>query len=770
MALGYSVTDNVSLYPSIRYVGRLATDTLGVLPQTETTLVTGGGYQNDSYNRWGDYSAMQIDPSDDCTFWYTQEYAQTSGAYNWYTRIGSFKFPSCGTPDFTLSATPTTQSVCAGNNAAYTINLTSVAGFSSSVALSASGVPSGATATFSPASVTPTGSSTLTIATGTAAAGAYTIGVTGTSGSLSHSASVTLNVSTALTAAPTLTAPANGSTGIATMPTFTWGAVTGAASYDIQVASDPAFATIVASATGLTTTSYMPSSALTGSTAYYWRVRAVNGCGVGAYSALAAFVTTSGGTSTVCVSPNVSIPDNNTAGVDSSQTVAASGLLTDLNVSVQSTHTWVGDLVFTVKNVGTSTSVTIIDRPGVPASNYGCSYDNIAATLDDEAAAPVENQCASSTPAISGTFSPNNPLAAFDGQQLANTWTLNASDRASGDTGTLTQWCLIATYGSAFTADYSDLASSYGVAWHTGDGTWRLGSGWDADTYFYNGYDNLRSDGGVTRNSSDSWNDTRGEVNVTVTGTAGQYACLNAWLDYSDGAVVAGTPDTPDGQFNVANEHVVVNQVMSPGASQLVTWPLASGVINTSALYNMRFRLVPAPTPTVADCSGVTLAAADAALAPDGGAAITGGAAGGEVEDYSFSAGPTGILLASMTATAQADAIEVTWDTVSEAENAGFNLYRDTSKAGPGIKINTDLIPSQAPGSQEGYHYSYLDNGWLVPDTTYYYWLEDVSTTGVATRHEPVSVLYTGSPTAVGHEPARCEPGAAGSAESRRCW
>ncbi len=118
IALGYSVTDNVSLYPSIRYVGRLASDTLGALLQTETTLVTGGGYQNDSYGRWGDYSAMQIDPSDDCTFWYTQEYAKSSGAYNWYTRIGSFTFPSCGTsvtPTPTNTPTPVTPTSTSTN-------------------------------------------------------------------------------------------------------------------------------------------------------------------------------------------------------------------------------------------------------------------------------------------------------------------------------------------------------------------------------------------------------------------------------------------------------------------------------------------------------------------------------------------------------------------------------------------------------------------------------------------------------------------------------
>jgi hypothetical protein len=86
---------------------------------------------------------------------------------------------------------------------------------------------------------------------------------------------------------------------------------------------------------------------------------------------------------------------------------------------------------------------------------------------------------------------------------------------------------------------------------------------------------------------------------------------------------------------------------------------------------------------------------------------------------------PTAVTMAGMGAAQAGDAIVVMWETTSELNNWGFNLYRDTSEAGPGIKINTDLIPSQAPGSQEGYHYSYLDNGWLAPDTTYYYWLED---------------------------------------------
>ena len=122
---------------------------------------------------------------------------------------------------------------------------------------------------------------------------------------------------------------------------------------------------------------------------------------------------------------------------------------------------------------------------------------------------------------------------------------------------------------------------------------------------------------------------------------------------------------------------------------------------------------------------------------------------GGEVEDYVWEFTPFAITLANMKAAAQGNSIDVTWETVSEVGNTGFNLYRDTSAAGPGMKLNGSLIPSQGPGSPSGFSYSYTDANQLAPGTTYYYWLEDVSEGGVATRHEPVSVPYNGAPTAV---------------------
>jgi hypothetical protein len=110
MAMGYSISSS-STHPGIDYTGRLVTDTLNQMPQGEANIITGAGSQTgNNLSRWGDYSSMTIDPADDCTFWYTNEYIPSNGSFNWKTRIGSFKFSSCGsspTPTPTPSNTPT---------------------------------------------------------------------------------------------------------------------------------------------------------------------------------------------------------------------------------------------------------------------------------------------------------------------------------------------------------------------------------------------------------------------------------------------------------------------------------------------------------------------------------------------------------------------------------------------------------------------------------------------------------------------------------------
>ncbi len=104
IALGYSVSDAASVYPSIRYTGRHASDPLGMMTITEQTVVSGTASQtNSSYGRWGDYSGMSVDPSDDITFWYTNEYILTwNSSWPWQTRIASFRFAN--NPSVTTTA------------------------------------------------------------------------------------------------------------------------------------------------------------------------------------------------------------------------------------------------------------------------------------------------------------------------------------------------------------------------------------------------------------------------------------------------------------------------------------------------------------------------------------------------------------------------------------------------------------------------------------------------------------------------------------------
>jgi hypothetical protein len=200
IGLGYSVSSS-SVSPSVRFTGRVPTDPASTM-EAEVNVVTGSGSESTGLTRWGDYSAMQVDPVDDCTFWYTQEYMKTTGTFNWNTRIASFKFPSCGgtsTPDYTVSASPSSLTITQGGNGTSTITVTSLNGFNSATTLSATGLPSGVTAAFSTNPVTPpangTATSTLTLtASATATAGPATVTVTGTSGALTHSATIALTV------------------------------------------------------------------------------------------------------------------------------------------------------------------------------------------------------------------------------------------------------------------------------------------------------------------------------------------------------------------------------------------------------------------------------------------------------------------------------------------------------------------------------------------------------------------------------------------------
>ena len=154
VAIGYS-TSSTTLNPEIRYAGRLAGDPINNMAQGEATLITSAGHQTSTSGRWGDYSTMFVDPTDNCTFWHVNEYYTATSSASWGTRIGSFRFPGCAasTPTPTATATATFTPTA---TATFTPTATATATFTPTATAT---VTPTATATFTP---TPTATATFT--------------------------------------------------------------------------------------------------------------------------------------------------------------------------------------------------------------------------------------------------------------------------------------------------------------------------------------------------------------------------------------------------------------------------------------------------------------------------------------------------------------------------------------------------------------------------------------------------------------------------------
>ena len=168
IALGYSVSSS-GMSPSIRYTGRVPGDGLGTM-ETEIDILSAAGVtpgsKTDTY-RWGDYSSMAIDSTDDCTFWFASEYQPTAGA-GWATQIGSFAFPSCtsSTPDFAMTPSPSAATVSAGSMATFNVAIGGLGGFTNPVTLSCTApTAQGVNCSLSSSSASPGDTVTLTVTT-----------------------------------------------------------------------------------------------------------------------------------------------------------------------------------------------------------------------------------------------------------------------------------------------------------------------------------------------------------------------------------------------------------------------------------------------------------------------------------------------------------------------------------------------------------------------------------------------------------------------------
>ena len=260
--------------------------------------------------------------------------------------------------------------------------------------------------------------------------GLYNIVVTATSGAVSKTAPFYLDLLSNNFGTQNLTAPANNAINQFTNLTLSWPANGAAASYDIQVATDVAFTSIIYSG-NIVGTSYALNG-LADATTYYWRVKPKNDGCEGVYSATYNFKT---GQTNCALTSSVDVPktirSNNANTVTSTLNVATGVVITDLNVNLNITHTYIQDLTIRL----TSPLGTVLNVLVEPCGNN----DNMNVTIDDSGSAVI---CGTGNPALSGVVVPTQALSTFNGQNSAGTWTLTVIDGYSGDGGSLNSWGL----------------------------------------------------------------------------------------------------------------------------------------------------------------------------------------------------------------------------------------------------------------------------------------------------------------------------------------
>lgn len=338
------------------------------------------------------------------------------------------------------SGEQTTQA-CTLTSTTFTFNYTALAGFSGTTTFSAAGNPAGSNVSFSPTSITASGPVNMTINNLTGLGGNSDILVTATSGATSKTVSFYLYLGLSNVA---LITPANSSVAQNTALSLSWTPNANATSYDVQVASDDAFTTIVSS--GNSTSNTYNVSGLAQGTTYFWRVLPKNANCNGTFGSAFTFTTGVFSCSST-VSPNVPITlplaiATTTSTVD----IPSGGTISDVNVTMNVTHSYVSDLTISLISPS-GTEIQLL-------SGSCTTRNNINATFDDSGVALV---CAPSTGTttytVSGTVIPLQALSGFNGENSAGTWTLKFADNDAADGGSLNSWslniCTVQTLGSS---------------------------------------------------------------------------------------------------------------------------------------------------------------------------------------------------------------------------------------------------------------------------------------------------------------------------------
>ena len=335
--------------------------------------------------------------------------------------------------DFAIRSSLSVIESCNDQSVSFPLQFLSSSNFNDTVNLTVSNVPSGVNTSLSSTTFTSSGNATLDI-TGlsNAADGTYPITVTANSPSDQRTFVVTLRILSDSFTNVNTRFPLDNATQISTSPVLEWDDELNAQRYQIQIGRTASFGRLFVDEVVTASTYRISSTTLFPSTVYYWRVRPINDCGQGAYTTQS-FTTFQCDEIDAAVSSPIPIPDNNATGITSSISVnqANNIAIGKVNVEVQSTHEYSGDLLITLTSpAGTTIALT---------SPNGCATPNLGVTFDDDAGAFSCNT-APGQPGYVDSVAPVQPLSAFNGETVNGTWTLGVQDRGPADLGTLNNW------------------------------------------------------------------------------------------------------------------------------------------------------------------------------------------------------------------------------------------------------------------------------------------------------------------------------------------
>ena len=336
---------------------------------------------------------------------------------------------------FAINSTSDNLSVCASQNAVYTFNYTQTG--SGTTTFSALDIPTGASASFSPASLTASGIVTMTISgLSNVNPNEYFVGIRGTSATETETRYKSLRIYNGIFQPVALQSPTNGQSGLSTAADLTWNSQANAQSYAVQVSLSPNFSSFIIN--DVVANNEYNLSGLSQATRYYWRVIPSNNCGDG----LAANATVySFATGTLTCDQTFTATDfsNNVIDVVPNSeatvplTITGGYTIGDINVNMDITHTWIGDITVTLIGPAAigSPVITLLDLPCGDNKNISC-------TMDDDGGVAA----CSGIPAVSGGIASVDPLSSLNTLPADGEWTLRVFDHNDQDGGTINSFSI----------------------------------------------------------------------------------------------------------------------------------------------------------------------------------------------------------------------------------------------------------------------------------------------------------------------------------------